>query len=98
MGDAMTDESGRTEEVHVSGQGLLASLRKIVREGNVRRVIIKNAEGRTVLDMPLTAGVFGAALLPFWAAVGGLAALAAHYTIYVERTDGTKESATPGGA
>ena len=94
----MTDESGRTEEVHVSGQGLLASLRKIVREGNVRRVVIKNAEGRTVLDMPLTAGVVGAALLPFWAAVGGLAALAAHYTIYIERTGGAEEGGTPDGA
>lgn len=94
----MTDQSGHTEEVHVSGQGLLGTLRKIVREGNVRRVVIKNAEGRTVLDMPLSAGVVGAALLPFWAAVGGLAALAAHYTIYVERTDGAEESGTPRGA
>jgi hypothetical protein len=83
----MTSESGRTDEVHVSGQGLLSTLRGIVREGNVRRVIIKNAEGRTVLDVPLTAGVVGAALLPFWAAVGGLAALAAHYTILIERGD-----------
>lgn len=94
----MTDKPGRTEELHVSGQGLLATLRNIVREGNVRRVVIKNAEGRTVLDMPLTAGVVGAALLPFWAAVGGLAALAAHYTIYIERTDGAEGSGTPGGA
>ncbi|HEU4642519.1 MAG TPA: DUF4342 domain-containing protein [Gemmatimonadaceae bacterium] len=85
----MTTEQGRTEEVRVGGEGLLATVKRLVREGNVRRVIIKNAEGRTVLDFPLTAGVVGAALLPFWAAVGGLAALAAHYTIYVERHDDT---------
>lgn len=83
----MTTEPNRTEEVHVGSDGLLATMKRIVREGNVRRVIIKNAEGRTVLDLPLTAGVVGAALLPFWAAIGGLAALAAHYTIYVERGD-----------
>lgn len=83
----MPTEQGRTEEVHVSGHKLLGTLKDMVREGNVRRVIIKNAEGRTVLDVPLTAGVVGAALLPFWAAVGGIAALAAHYTILVERAE-----------
>ena len=93
----MSAESGRSEEVHVSGGGLLSTLKRIVREGNVRRVIIKNAEGRVVLDVPLTAGVVGAALLPFWAAVGGLAALAAHYTVVVERTDShAGPPATPG--
>lgn len=85
-----TDDGGRTtEEVHVSGNNLLSTVKRIVREGNVRRVIVKNAQGRTVLDFPLTAGVVGAALLPFWAAIGGIAALAAHYTIVVEREETT---------
>lgn len=76
-----------TEEIHVSGGKLMDTLKGIVRAGNVRRVVIKNAAGRVVLDVPLTAGVVGAALLPFWAAVGGVAALAARFTIVVERTD-----------
>jgi hypothetical protein len=42
-----------------------------------------------VLDIPLTAGLLGAALLPFWAAVGGIAALASDYTIMVEHTEPT---------
>jgi len=50
-------------------------------------VVIKNAQGRTVLDIPLTAGILGAALLPFWAAVGGIAALASDYTIVVEHAE-----------
>ena len=74
-----------TEEIPVAGGKLLETLKNIVRAGNVRRVVIRNGEGRTVLDVPLTAGVVGAALLPFWAAVGGIAALAARYTIVVER-------------
>ncbi len=74
-----------TEEISVAGGKLKATLKNILREGNVRRVVIKNAYGRTVLDMPLTAGVAGAVLLPFWAAVAGIAALAANYTIVVER-------------
>ena len=78
---------GATEELKVSGNKLLSTLKGIVREGNVRRVVIKNASGRTVLDVPLAAGAVGAVLFPFWAAVGGLAALATHYTVVVERAD-----------
>ena len=85
----MTTESRRTEEFKVSGAGLKARLKEILRKGTVRRVVIKNSKGRTVLDIPLAAGVVGAALLPFWAAVGGIAALAADFTILVEHTDQT---------
>jgi hypothetical protein len=75
----------RTEEFAVAGDKLKATLKGILREGNVRRVVIKNASGRTLLDVPLTAGLVGALLLPFWAAVGGIAALAADYRIVIER-------------
>ena len=76
------------EEIQATGSELLSVVKNIVRAGNVRRVVIKNGAGRTVLDVPLTAGVVGAALLPFWAAVGGVAALAARWTIVVEREAG----------
>ena len=79
----------RTEEFKASGANLKAKLKEIIRKGTVRRVVIKNGQGRTVLDIPLAAGVIGAALLPFWAAVGGIAALASDYTILVEHTDST---------
>ncbi|HEX5831939.1 MAG TPA: DUF4342 domain-containing protein [Gemmatimonadaceae bacterium] len=77
----------RTEELQVEGNKLLATVKRIVREGNVRRVVIRNPQGRTLLDVPLTAGVVGAVLLPFWAAIGGIAAVAANYTIIVERSE-----------
>jgi hypothetical protein len=86
----MPPDAPRTEEFKVNGSGLKAKLKEIVREGNVRRIVIKNGQGRTVLDIPLSAGIVGAALLPFWAAVGGIAALASDYTIMVERTDDPK--------
>ena len=73
------------EEINVAGSKLKSTLKNILREGNVRRVVIKNGAGRTVLDVPLAAGVAGAVLLPFWAAVGGIAALAANYKILVVR-------------
>ena len=85
----MTNSGPRTEEFKVSGANLKAKLKEVIRKGTVRRVVIKNAQGRTVLDIPLTAGLLGAALLPFWAAVGGIAALASDYTIMVEHTEPT---------
>ena len=74
-----------TEEFSVAGDKLKSTLKSILKEGRVRRVVIKNAGGRTLLDVPLSAGIVGAVLLPFWAAVGGIAALAADYKIVIER-------------
>ena len=76
------------EEIKVAGGNLKAKLNELIREGNIRRIIIRNPKGRTLLDLPLAAGVAGAVLLPFWAAVGTLAALATDYTIGVERDPG----------
>ncbi len=73
------------EEFKVTGGKLMAKLKELIHEGNVRRIVLKNPEGRTLLDMPLNAGIAGAALLPFWAAVGAVAVLATDYSILVER-------------
>lgn len=72
-------------EIKVAGDKLKSTLKQLLREGNVRRVIIRNASGRTLLDMPLTAGVAGVVLMPFWIAVAGIVALAKEFTIVVER-------------
>lgn len=76
-------------EITVAGNKLKSTLKQLLREGNVRRVIIRNANGRTLLDMPLTAGVAGAVLMPFWMAVAGIVALAKEFTIVVERDPDT---------
>lgn len=80
------------EEIKVAGGNLKAKLKELIHEGNVRRIVIRNPAGRTLLDLPLAAGVAGAALLPFWAAIGTIAALATDYTIGVEREPGDKLS------
>jgi hypothetical protein len=81
----MADEHGGTEEQRVSGEGLVARVKELVREGNVRRIKVKNSEGRTLLEIPLTIGVVGVALIPVWVALGAIAALAADYTLEIER-------------
>jgi hypothetical protein len=80
------------EEIKVTAGKLKATLKALIREGNVRRVVIRNPHGRTLLDMPLSAGVAGALLLPLWVAVGAIVALAKEFTIVVERDPGTSIS------
>jgi hypothetical protein len=77
------------EEIKVSADKLKERLKELIHEGNVRRIVLKNPSGRVLLDMPLTAGVVGVALLPFWAAVAAVAVLATEYTVQVERDTGT---------
>jgi hypothetical protein len=66
------------------GENAINTLKALIREGNVRRVVIKH-EGRTVAEFPLTAGVVGALLAPVLAAIGALVALLQDCTIQVER-------------
>ncbi|HLV10837.1 MAG TPA: DUF4342 domain-containing protein [Trueperaceae bacterium] len=82
-----------TEEFRVSGERVLAKVKELVHEGNVRRITIKNDEGRTLIEIPLTLGVIGTVLLPVWAAIGAIAALAANLTIAVDRVDTADEGA-----
>jgi hypothetical protein len=84
----MTEEKVRTEEFQVSGDALIAKLKELVHEGNIRRIIIKNEEGRILIDIPLTIGVVGALVAPQLAAVGAIAALLTHGTIVVEKLEG----------
>ena len=77
----------RTEEYTVSGSDMKAKLKELLRQGKVRRIVIRNPEGRTIVDLPIAVGLLGAAFAPLWAAIGGLLALSARYTVMVQRTD-----------
>jgi len=83
----MNEEKFRTEEFRVSGEELLARIKKLVHEGNIRRIIIKNKEGGIVVEIPMTIGVVGALLVPTLAAVGAVAALLTEATVVVEKSD-----------
>lgn len=78
---------GRREEHRVRGEKIVAKLKELVHEGNVRHVVIKNDEGKTLIEFPVAVGVAGAILVPVWAAVGALAALVTNCTIEVEREE-----------
>jgi len=81
----MSEEKFRTEEFKFDGDKLVARIKELLHEGNIRRIIIKNEEGKTIIDIPLTVGVVGALLAPQLAAIGAIAALVTHGTIVVEK-------------
>jgi hypothetical protein len=83
----MSEEKFRTEEFRVNGEELIAKVKNIVKEGNIRRIIIKNKEGEVVFEIPLTFGVVGALIAPQLAAVGAIAALLSEATAVVEKTE-----------
>lgn len=83
----MTDEKIHTEEFQVRGEELVAKIKELIHQGNIRRVIIKNESGRTLIDIPLTFGVVGALLVPQLAAIGAIAALLTNATIVVETVE-----------
>lgn len=82
-------DSTRTEEFRVDGDKVVGKIKELVNEGNIRRIIIKSEDGRTLLEVPLTIGVgvvgVTALVAPALAAIGALAAIVSKVSIIVER-------------
>jgi hypothetical protein len=76
-----------TEEFRVNGEQLIAKIKELIHEGNIRRIIIKDKDGKILIEFPLTFGVVGVVLAPTLAAVGAVAALIGEATILVEKVD-----------
>ena len=83
----MKEKTTHIETIKVAGNDLVGKVKEIAHQGNVRRIVIKNEEGKELIQVPLTLGVIGAVLLPVLAAVGALAALVTDCTIEIERED-----------
>lgn len=96
MSDSSNNRKQYTEEFTVSGDAVVAKVKELIHEGNIRRLTIKNDEGKTLIEIPLTIGVIGSLLLPVWAALGAIAALAARLTISVERGEPAAEPQAAG--
>ena len=85
------NEKVTAEEFKISGDVLVTKIKELIAQGNVRRIIIKNEEGHTLIEIPMTVGVIGgvvsAALFPVVAAVGVIGAMVAHLTVVIERQE-----------
>jgi hypothetical protein len=88
------------EQITVAGSQLLEHVKRLIHEGNIRRLVISQG-GQTIAEFPLTMGVVGALLAPVLAAIGALAALVTECTIEIERAEDVPLSETmspPGSA
>jgi hypothetical protein len=83
----MSEENFRTEEFRVNGEELIAKVKNLINEGNIRRVIIKDKNEKVIFEIPLTFGVVGALIAPQLAALGAIAALLTEATVVVEKAD-----------
>ena len=84
------------EEFKISGDVLVAKIKELIAQGNVRRIIIKNEEGHTLIEIPMTIGVIGSvistALFPVVVALGVIGAMVAHLTVVIERQESDQSS------
>ena len=87
MDDEKKQGKTKTEEFRLNGGEILNKVKEIIHQGNVRRIILKDDQGKTFMEIPLTVGVVGAIVAPILAAVGAVAALASNLTIVVEKTE-----------
>jgi hypothetical protein len=85
MAEEKKDTKTRFEEFKIDGGELVNKVKEFIHEGNVRRIILKDENGKTFMEIPLTVGVVGAVFAPILAAVGAIAALASNLTIVVEK-------------
>ena len=87
----MSEEKVRVEEFVVSGDKVVARIKELLHEGNIRRVSLQTEEGKTLIEVPLAIGVAGAVagamLAPVRAAIGAIAALVVNLRIVVERVE-----------
>ena len=83
----MSDFHNGTEEFRVNGEELVAKIKQLIHEGNIRRIIIKDKEGKTLFEIPLTFGVVGVLIAPQLAAIGAIAALLTEATVVIEKAE-----------
>jgi hypothetical protein len=84
------------EELQVLGRDLVEQVRSLIHEGNVQRIIIKDMQGHTFVEIPVTVAAVGVVLAPVLAAVGAISALVAKFTIVVERSGPKRPDARQG--
>jgi hypothetical protein len=83
----MDNKDNREEEFRLNGDEILSKVKEIISEGNARRIIIQNEDGKTIIEIPLSLGIVGTLLAPALAAIGAVAALLTKCTVIVVKKD-----------
>ncbi len=86
-----TEEKVRVDEFKISGESLIGKVKELIEQGKLRRLVIKNSQGRTLADIPLmvglVGGVAGSVVFPIAAVLATVGAVAAHLTVAIERKE-----------
>jgi len=85
------DNASGPERYKVAGDKVVEKLKELLHEGNVRHIVIKNDDGKTLIEIPVAIGVAGALLIPVWAGIGAVAAVVTNCTIEIERQEKSEE-------
>jgi hypothetical protein len=85
--ETVMPENFRTEEFKVEGEKVVTKIKELIHEGNIRKVIIKDKDGKTLVEIPMTFGVVGVLIAPQLAAIGAIAALLTEATVVVEKAE-----------
>ena len=81
----MSEHNTFTEEIRITADKLIETVKELLHEGNVRHIVVKNPAGDTIIEVPVTIGVVGLIVAPILAAIGAIAVFAADFTIVVTR-------------
>jgi len=84
-GTIKMSETKKTEEFTINGEDLIAKIKEIIKQGNAKKITVKDKDGNEIISFPVTVGVAGLVLAPVFAAIGAVAALATECTIVIER-------------
>ena len=82
-GSLLHDE--KIEEITVKTDNLVSKVKELIKEGNVRKLIVRNEEGGTILEIPISFAAISTVFFPYMAALGAVAAIASHAKIQIER-------------
>lgn len=87
-GSAKPKTSGpKTEEREVKSEDLLDEVKKLIKEGNVQRIIVKNKEGKELVNLPIAVGLFVVVIVPVLAVIATVVGLASEFTLVIERRE-----------
>ncbi|MBZ5536736.1 MAG: DUF4342 domain-containing protein [Acidobacteriia bacterium] len=83
----MRERKTRTEEFHLDGEHLVAKIKELIRDGDIIRITLKDKEGTTLIEVPLSLGIAGAVMSPVWAAIAATSVLSGELTMVVEKIE-----------
>lgn len=79
----------KTDILNVKGQELIEKIKKLIKDGNVNKIVVKN-DDKTLVEIPVNAGVASLVLAPYLTLLAGAAAMYKDYSLEISRDDSSQ--------